>query len=375
MEWNPQEDAFEGGVLSQAIEGRRSAAELVCTASALRATARDGRTFEIPYQGMELELGGATGKMLFCRDRERTLTIFSEAKGFPVALRSASRGLLDRSFDELGAARSQRRRGVWIGIFLFLALAVGIIYAARPLIRTAVGSLLPYSVDEAIGKAAHAHMSKGGPEVSDELVLRSVRAIIERLQPFAALPGATFEVDVIRNDIVNAYALPGGYLVVFTELLERANRPEEVAGVLAHEMAHVTLRHGMQRMVQASAVVVVVTALFGDVSGLVGLAVEFFTWQSINSYSRGSEEEADREGVRMLHAAGIDPRGLVDFFTRLSQEEGARPNVPSWLGSHPSHDRRVEALKDQIEGFGGIQYDSLDIDWESVRARLHGLGE
>jgi predicted Zn-dependent protease len=345
-------------------------ARIECAVRSLRATGRDGRAFELPYQDIRLELGGASGRMVFCRNRERTLTFFTEEKGFLHALREASRSVLEDEIYRLLEERRGRRRRMLVVLGILIAIVIGTFYAARPIIRSAVATLLPFSVDEAIGRTAHASMEKGGPVVSNERVDEALDAMIGRLQPHAALPEAEFQVEVVRSDIVNAYALPGGYLVVFTGLLEKAERPEEVAGVLAHEMAHVTLRHGLQRVVQSAGVVLVVTALFGDATGVVALAVELFTWQSINSYSRGSEEEADAEGVRMLHEAGIDPAGLMEFFGRLSEEAEDTPDVLSWVGSHPSHQSRMESIRSRLRELEDKDYEPVDIDWEAVKASL-----
>ena len=111
-------------------------------------------------------------------------------------------------------------------------------------------------------------------------------------------------IQVVDAPQINAFALPGGQIVVYTGLLRKAARPEQVAGVIAHEMAHVTLRHGLRGIAKQVGVLVGVQVLTGDLSGL---AAQVATAAISNAYSRDAEREADAEGARMLAAAGIDP--------------------------------------------------------------------
>ena len=148
----------------------------------------------------------------------------------------------------------------------------------------------------------------------------------------------------------NAFALPGGYISVYTGLIEKSASYEELASVLAHEIAHVTMRHGVTRMVESVGVIAVLQLIFGDVGGLVGLAEELFTIAAINGYSRGHESEADEEGVRMMHAAGIDPSAAANFFRMLKESEPGSdmPDVLAWVSTHPEHDERIAAIEAQV---------------------------
>ncbi len=366
----PSDDGFEGGLLGEALHGGRLRVQLVCTATCLRATAADGTTFELPYSSMALEMGGASGRMLFCRGGHRKLTYFCEEKGFVGALRESSRGLLTDQIDALVAVRNRNRRRALIWVAIALAVVAGLVMGARPLLRWTVSTFMPFSVDEQIGKAVFASMAKPGTVVENKTVAEAIDRIVDRLEPHALLPDVEFHVEVVKNDLINAYALPGGSIVIFTGLIKNSGSAEEVAGVLAHEMAHVTLRHGMQMLAQSGAITIGVAALFGDVSGLTAAALELFTWQTMNNYSRGSENEADAEGFRMLQAAAIDPQGLPEFLLRLNKEVGDVPAALSWISTHPRIEDRVEAIKNQMASAEGIEYKKLDIDWDTVKTSL-----
>ncbi|MCA9038666.1 MAG: M48 family metallopeptidase, partial [Planctomycetaceae bacterium] len=179
-----------------------------------------------------------------------------------------------------------------------------------------------------------------------------------------------FEVHVIQSSEVNAFCLPGGFIVVYTGLMEQAEQPEQVAGVLAHEMAHATLRHGLQRIGQSLGLAAAVNLLLGDVQGIVVLGSELFQLASINSYSRIQESAADAEGVRMMHAAGLDPLSMAEFFEIMKEQEGDLPDGLAWISTHPDHNARIISIREQVGTLSPQEYKPLDVDWQEVQTRI-----
>ena len=165
---------------------------------------------------------------------------------------------------------------------------IGAYYGIRSAGVAAVKAV-PISVDEQIGKHGYETMNPGGPEIHDEVVVASIQTMVDRLAPHAAISEFKFDVHVIQSPDVNAFCLPGGVIVVYTGLIQAAEHPEQVAGVLAHEMSHATLRHGLQRISQSLGIAAAANLLIGDVEGILVLSSELFQLASINSYSRGQE--------------------------------------------------------------------------------------
>jgi len=367
------EFTFSGGVLSDAIDGGRAGAEIELLQRAVVARTPDGERFEIPYQQCRVEIGGYNGRMVFCRTEDRGLTIFCDHRKFPAALAEASTGLLDEQLAaKLKRRRSQSRRGRWIAAAVLVGvvlLLVGAYYGIQAGARAAVHAV-PVSVDEKIGSMTFESMDLGGPEVDDPAVVGAMQSIVDRLAPHAALDGLQFEVHVVQSPMVNAFALPGGTIVVFTGLIEGANDAEQVAGVLAHEMAHATLRHGLERISHSLGVAAALQLLLGDPGGLAGAGAELFQLATVNSYSRDQENAADAEGVRMLHAAGIDPTGLARFFETLKEEHGDMPGAVSWLSTHPQHDERIAAVEDLAAALPDRRYEPIAVDWADIQRRV-----
>ena len=334
---------FSGGVFTSAIGGGRAGARISFSSDSLIATTSDGELFRVRFSDCQLELGGASGRMWFCRTPDRSLTIFCEAAGFAAALQQKAPRELGAKLAAVLAethARASHTRLVWAAVVAaLLTLLGGGYFAIGHLGRMSV-DVLPRSLDEKIGELASAQLTLEGSVVDDPVLNKAVKELVARLAPHA---GSDFKyrVRIVDAPIVNAFALPGGSIVLYTGLLRAAKSPEQVAGVLAHEMAHVQRRHHMQRIMQAVGVIAGVQLLFGDVSGVAAIAVEVLQKGAINSYSREQEHEADMDGVQTLARAEIDPNALADFFVLLEKREGGLPTEIAWLGTHPDLHQRV----------------------------------
>jgi len=264
-------------------------------------------------------------------------------------------------------AEHQRANNVanslWGTVFVVLALLGWFGYRSLPQVSALFIDLIPTEVDVQLGDFAYDNMGKEGVELKSAEVVEPVEQIVERLT--ADIEGEwEFKVHVVEADILNAYALPGGNIVVYTGLIEESTKAEELAGVLAHEIAHVTQRHGMSRILEAAGVALVANVLLGDVEGLLALGVELFSASAVNSYSRDSESEADSVGLQYLLQGNIDPSGMVDFFKIMESEEGEiEEMIPLWMRSHPETESRIESLQAQIQSLPEKKYVDLNINW------------
>lgn len=365
------EQEFQGGVFSGAIPGGRAGAKLAVRRDGIHARTDDGATFHVDFADCQLERGGASGKMWFCRAPDRSVTLFSEAPGFADALRAQASRQLEAAFARIGAshaeAHKQALRG-WAALLLGTLLAVvGLYFGIRQLGRASL-DLVPRAADEKIGALMDEQMTTEGPTVDDPRVKEAVEQIVTRLGK-PGTEGFTFRVRVVESPTVNAFALPGGYVVVYTGLIRACETPEQLAGVLAHEMAHVTRRHGLRRIAQSVGVIALVQLFFGDVSGLAAVAVEVLRQGTLNSYGRDQEREADLDGVHRLHDAHVDPRALADFFALLHKREGDLPSAIAWLGTHPQLEARIDELRREAERVGTSRPEPFSLSWSEVQQR------
>jgi predicted Zn-dependent protease len=161
--------------------------------------------------------------------------------------------------------------------------------------------------------------------------------------------------------------LPGGYIVVFTGLMKKAESGEEVAGVLSHELNHVLQRHGLDRIVKTLGLMAVVTILVGDPQGLAGLIKQFGLELVTLKFGRAQETEADLTGLQLLQRAKIDPTGMIRFFERLSDKDEGRME---WLSTHPMSTARAERLRAELASLPKRTPEPFTFDWKKVQESL-----
>jgi predicted Zn-dependent protease len=128
-------------------------------------------------------------------------------------------------------------------------------------------------------------------------------------------------------------------------LLERTQTPEELAGVIGHELQHILHRHPTRALLQQASTGLLLVALTGDVKGAMSFGLEGARILGTLRYSRELEETADLEGMSMLLASGVDPAGMVTFFEKMSKDGEKSPEIPAYLSSHPNPEIRIARLK------------------------------
>ncbi len=175
-------------------------------------------------------------------------------------------------------------------------------------------------------------------------------------------------VTVVRGRELNAFAIPGGYLFVFDTLLHAMDRPEQMAGLLAHEYAHIELKHSVRAMARALSGYLFLSVLLGDVSGVTAVLVQNAESLKSLQYSRKLEEEADRYGMELMARAGIDPQGMPDLLRKL---ETFRDDAPlEMISSHPLLKHRIDYLETTLGTFPPRTY-RVDLDslWNDLKSK------
>jgi predicted Zn-dependent protease len=166
----------------------------------------------------------------------------------------------------------------------------------------------------------------------------------------------TYEFHVVGDATLNAFALPGGIVVVHTGLIAATRRPEELAGVLAHEVQHVELRHGTSAIVKDLGWRVLWTWFTGDWGGT--LAGQAAAQLGSLKFSRDAESAADQAGFDTLVRAGIDPSGMPDFFAIMAKQAGDAP--AAFLSTHPLSTAREQALRQRLTELPAKPFTPLD---------------
>ena len=167
-----------------------------------------------------------------------------------------------------------------------------------------------------------------------------------------------FEFHCVNDKAINAFALPGGYVFINRGAIEVAENEAQLAGVMAHELSHVALRHGTNQASKAefaNGVLGIADGIFGGSTGgaLLSKLGAFAAGGVLLRYSRTAESQADVMGTQALYDSGYDPRALAQFFEKLEAETKGK-NPPEFFSDHPNPEHRVERVDEEIEKLGGV---------------------
>lgn len=273
--------------------------------------------------------------------------------------------------------RTNRRAVLKVSAWTVAALAAvaAIVLVLIPLLSEQLAAQTPDRLKRQIGAATLEQIIDLMPYLPNEDKraqfctapdgVAALRAMVERItsgmdrQP-------ELRITVLNANLVNAFALPGGYVIATAGLLKTAGSAEEVAGVIAHEIGHVVHAHPTQAIFRTTAVSLLISAVIGDFTGGV-LIAGIAEWALNNSYSRDAEREADAFAITRLNAVNIDARGLERFFARIIEER--KKHAPSekaadkpeddpeegalrFLSSHPPTTERMTYIRDNSRGTG-----------------------
>lgn len=238
------------------------------------------------------------------------------------------------------------------------------------------GNLSLYSLDRevALGRQLSAEVDRSTKLIDDPVVTEYINRIAQNivLHSDAKVP---FTIKVIDANEVNAFALPGGFLYVNRGLLEAAENEAEVAGVMAHEIAHVTARHGIEQaskgeIMQWGSIPLIFLGGLGGfiIQQVAGLAIPL----TFLKFSRGAEKEADRLGAQYMWASGYDPNALVTFFEKLQAQEKRKPGtLEKVFSTHPMTGDRIKEVRELIPRFPDRgEYQISTSEFREVKARL-----
>lgn len=243
--------------------------------------------------------------------------------------------------------------------------------------------LVPKNVDSYVGSVSE-HTINAYFDQCPGAKAEELKATLESQMAKMVPPDSnySYQLTILKSDMVNAFALPGGRVYIFSGLLEKSNSMEEITGVLAHEMAHVEKRHGMKQISRAAGLGVFSNLLFGA-------GIDGFEWAEaladsaafgvLLKYSRGAEEEADRLAIGYLHRAGLSAQGLLDFMILveniekemndvIGDNESAQKAVEIF-STHPATSKRIEYLRKEVknEHFDKSLNTAPALDWKKSK--------
>ena len=235
--------------------------------------------------------------------------------------------------------------------------------------------------EKAIGQDAAAQVEREVPMITDPGVSDYVTGLGNTLASRSDDRGRDWRFRIVDAEVVNAFALPGGFVYVNRGLIERAGSASELAGVLGHEIGHVLLRHSAERIEKAEKTNLGVSVVCGLTnicsSDAARVAINVGGAALFARFSRKDELEADSAAVGILTRAGYDPQGIASMFTKLLETRQQRPDlVAAWFASHPLEEDRITAVNRVVRATSDATSRSLvrdDPSFHEFQARVHAL--
>lgn len=228
-------------------------------------------------------------------------------------------------------------------------------------------SFVPVSVDRTLGEQVVSQMG-GAPLLegpASATVLEHLDSLLDRDTLW------DYSIRAVDDEVVNAFALPGGPVFLHRGLLRRIETPEALAGLIGHEMGHVQARHGTQGVARAVFWTLLAQVALGDLGGVGQILAQHGTTLVENAYSRDQEREADSLGALRLAQAGIDPAGMVSLLEILEQQGHEAPGMYALWSTHPLTSERIDNVRrisDRLRAGRTFEPAVRDSAWRDFRA-------
>ncbi len=245
-----------------------------------------------------------------------------------------------------------------------------------------VGACVPNTASEIeMGNQYAQQIETELPMIRDPEIVRYINVLGDSIARVSDDRSLNWRFNVVDQEDINAFAVPGGHIYVNRGLIAKTANLSELAGVLGHEIAHVTKRHSMEQMAKAQRANIGLTGLCLFVptacQGVAGVGVQAIAQGGFAKFSRDDESEADKYGVRYVTRAGIDPRGMPSMFRTLLAERTRSPGgLDAFFSSHPIEESRVAATEEMITSIDPVILSSLTRNtpaYEAFKRRLASL--
>lgn len=348
-----QPDTFEGGAFHPSLKKGKASGTVAIGSIGIRFT-KDQSSVEFPISGLTLELGGASDRVLFFRHPS-----FPEWTIYTADQRILKHPVIAHARElqnQIAKVRSKKlsARLILSLVLLVPCLLIGLLAVSKDAMVKKIAQQVPVSWEETLGDTAFTQIRVKGRLIEDPQLQSQLEQITRPL--VEAIPGERyrFKFHIMEDSQINAFALPGGNIVVHTGLLLNADSPEEIAGVLAHEMAHVTKQHGVRNIIESVGLFAIVQAFLGDTTGVLATLANNAPMLLTQKFSRDHEREADEQGWNYLLLAKIDPAGMISFFKKLDAVEekqtasnplGGIEHSLGFLSTHPATRERISSLE------------------------------
>ncbi|MBK8808072.1 MAG: M48 family metallopeptidase [Bacteroidales bacterium] len=335
------------------IEGGRCAGEIYFNANGVFFTATQ-KQYSIAFNYLEIKAGGAGNRFIF----------FTQKGNSEISIYTADRSVLRNqelcSYPQLLPEikkSSRRARSLYITLAIVAAtilLLFSSLFLFKDNIIESAAKKIPPKWEHKIGDKLFSALSLNYVLVKGDSLHKEVMAVAKAWFDEIEKEGFDIEVYFVKDATINAFALPGGKVIIQTGLVENAKSWEEVLGVLSHEIAHVSRRHHIRSLLNNVGIYALVSVMFGDISAIIATVGSVGGNLATLANSRAFEYEADETGWNYLVQSEINPNGMITFFETLESQTKTKLDSTvsntldlSFLSTHPDTQDRINKLKEK----------------------------
>ncbi len=328
----------------------------------------------LPFQGIISKRGGAGNNLIFFESS------FYPEWSIYTSDKSILKDIIIKNNTSFSSLNKHRNKEIIVFSSILLVISFVItsfiygLYFFKEILTFFIASKVPIAWEKKLGNTIFHSITQGKKLYKEKSDIEQLNPIIKPLILACKDTGYEFDIYIMEDNRVNAFALPGGIIIIHTELLKKAKNAEEIAGVLAHEISHVTEKHGVRQLINSVGIFLVIQTLFGDFSGLLAILTQNSGILLASKFSRDYEREADAKGFNILINSNINPQGMVDFFKKIKEIENSEKGLESeswfeFISTHPGTDERIESLEKEIKIVNNRKFDKIIIDLESIQKK------
>jgi predicted Zn-dependent protease len=252
------------------------------------------------------------------------------------------------------------------GGIVLISLLTLIYYFALPTVAEHAAASLPYSIEEELGTST----------VNQVLSMSSIDSVKSKninlfFKELNYKPTHKVSIHVIKSDMVNAFAVPGGHIFVYSGIIDKMKSKDELSALLAHEYSHLKFRHSLKSVCRNLSSYLFLSVLLSDVNGIVAILAQNADMLINMDFSRSMEKEADTEGLKLMLQSRVNPNGMINLFHRLADETPkiTENKVFEMVSSHPQTKERIKYITQEINKtkYSLVVNNKLEQYWQGIK--------
>lgn len=345
--------SYQAIIIHPEVKGGRCSGILTTNSSSI-VFQTESLTYQIPLPLLNISAGGAGNRFVFFKDKTQdAISVYTSDKSI---LKDPDLAYIKELSGDISGAKKVLRKTLTgtLSVLAIIGLLIASLYLLKDALVESLAKQIPASWEKSAGDKLFTALSLQYRFANNDSLKKEFLTVGAPLFKQVEKEGYKIDLYFVKDASINAFALPGGKVVVQTGLIENAKSWEEVMGVLGHELAHVSRRHHTRGIINNIGIYTILSAVIGDVSAIAGTFASLGGDLASLSNSRSFENEADETGWEYLVKAKINPAGLTSFFETIKNEEKGRLDSIvnkqvdlSFLSTHPAIDDRIKHLKEK----------------------------